>query len=579
MSSIISSRSTVAVAKMAARETILNLNFKFSAEQIYKCTDTIIQKHEQKLRAIVKTNSASFESFSELANAQADAIIQSSQTTLPALISTDKNAREASSKSKAKLREVFQDVYIRKDLFIVLRNSYNQIVDTDDYKNLSNEDKRYMEKTLNLFSESGLGNYKACTDTIDEEKLSSYTKINKECGFATNEYEQNINENTDSIYLTKEELVGCTGSFIESLKQDEKLEKYEISMKAPVRIPVMQYASKPATRKAVKKAADRRCVDTNEKLLESILKLRMEKANILGFKSHADFILKQKMIKTQENARKFLMDVFEKLKPLLQADIDLLLSEKKNDANVIDKDDRSSLKSWDIPYYSRIYKEKNFNLDSERIREYFPLEHVQKAIFEIYQDFLSVKFERVIENDNVWHESVEMYEVIDCESNEVCGHFYLDLFSRDGKFGHQCVVPLVPSCNFNDGKVLPAVSILGNMTKATEARPSLLRFAEVHTFFHEFGHGMYLYFNILSFPKLKKNEIQHQSKKFELTYSYSVLTSTRACAHTCTHSNARCVKQDKIYTFLLDMAYDAMDWWCRARFSGSAINVFRKISV
>ena len=192
---------------------------------------------------------------------------------------------------------------------------------------------------------------------------------------------------------------------------------------------------------------------------------------------------------------------------------------------------------------------------------------------------MSVKFERVIENDNVWHESVEMYEVIDCESNEVCGHFYLDLFSRDGKFGHQCVVPLVPSCNFNDGKVLPAVSILGNMTKATEARPSLLRFAEVHTFFHEFGHGMYLYFNILSFPKLKKNEIQHQSKKFELTYSYSVLTSTRACAHTCTHSNARCVKQDKIYTFLLDMAYDAMDWWCRARFSGSAINVFRKISV
>ena len=147
-------------------------------------------------------------------------------------------------------------------------------------------------------------------------------------------------------------------------------------MKAPVRIPVMQYASKPATRKTVKKAADRRCVDTNEKLLESILKLRMEKANILGFKSHADFILKQKMIKTQENARKFLMDVFEKLKPLLQADIDLLLSEKKNDANVIDKDDRSSLKSWDIPYYSRIYQEKNFNLDSERIREYFPLEHV-----------------------------------------------------------------------------------------------------------------------------------------------------------------------------------------------------------
>ena len=95
------------------------------------------------------------------------------------------------------------------------------------------------EKTLNLFSESGLGNYKACTDTIDEEKLSSYTKINKQCGFATNEYEQNINENTDSIYLTKEELVGCTGSFIERLKQDAKLEKYEINSREKIpQIPI-----------------------------------------------------------------------------------------------------------------------------------------------------------------------------------------------------------------------------------------------------------------------------------------------------------------------------------------------------
>ena len=150
------------------------------------------------------------------------------------------------------------------------------------------------------------------------------------------------------------------------------------------------------------------------------------------------------------------------------------------------------LNSWDIPYYSRICKEEKFKIDSERIREYFPLEHVQSAIFNIYEEFLSVRFIKIpTEINNAWHESVEMYEVIDCDTNNVCGHFYLDLFSREGKFGHQCVVPIVPSCSFQGDKILPAVSILGNMTRPCKDRPSLLRFAEVHTFFHEFGHVMH----------------------------------------------------------------------------------------
>ena len=129
-------------------------------------------------------------------------------------------------------------------------------------------------------------------------------------------------------------------------------------------------------------------------------------------------------------------------------------------------------------------KEKSLELNSEEIRKYFPLEHVKSSIFEIYQGLLNVEFVKLEQGTNIcWHEEVELYEVRDVDSSKVCGHFFLDLFSRDGKFGHQCVVPIVPSCqDFHGGKkVPPACAILGNMTKPTKTKPAC-PFSNRHSF-------------------------------------------------------------------------------------------------
>jgi len=163
----------------------------------------------------------------------------------------------------------------------------------------------------------------------------------------------------------------------------------------------------------------------------------MNKAKMLGHDSHCDFILQEKMIGTQAAAREFLLDIHTRLAPLAKEELAALVALKQKDESAAAAD-KGVIHGWDTAYYSRILKEDTLGLDTEKIREYFPLGHVKTAIFGIYQEMLHVRFEKV-EGGNVWHPEVELYQVRDVSTDECCGHFFLDLFSRDGKFGHQCV--------------------------------------------------------------------------------------------------------------------------------------------
>ncbi len=137
-------------------------------------------------------------------------------------------------------------------------------------------------------------------------------------------------------------------------------------------------------------------------------------------------------------------------------------------------------------------------MDESSLQPFFPMSRVIDQTLAIYQEVLGVTFAPVTNPSSQeqglltpWHSDVQLYRVCDLASGALVGHFYLDLFSRDGKFAHQCVVPIRPSFALESGeKVTPACAILGNMTKPSGSKPALLRFAEVQTFFHEFGHGL-----------------------------------------------------------------------------------------
>ena len=148
------------------------------------------------------------------------------------------------------------------------------------------------------------------------------------------------------------------------------------------------------------------------------------------------------------------------------------------------------MQSWDRNFYTNVLKEKFYSIDEEKIKEYFPVDHVVKETMEIYQELLGLKF-TLIPNVQLWHEDASMYLVEDAANGETLGHFYLDLHPRDNKFSHAAVFPLLKRAKI-DGKVIPAAAaMLCNFDKPSAERPSLLPHGDVVTFFHEFGHVMH----------------------------------------------------------------------------------------
>lgn len=191
------------------------------------------------------------------------------------------------------------------------------------------------------------------------------------------------------------------------------------------------------------------------------------------------------MAKNPLNVQNFLESLTRRLHSKGHEELQILNELKRKDSG----DERAEIKSWDVSFYNNLLKEQNYSVNEETIREYFPSDHVVKTTMEIYQELLGLKFSKV-ERDSLWHEEATCYEVHD-DNNEFLGTFYLDLYPREGKYGHAAVFPLEKRAEV-EGKVHKAsVAMLCNFDKPTESKPSLLIHSDVVTFFHEFGHVMH----------------------------------------------------------------------------------------
>ena len=211
-----------------------------------------------------------------------------------------------------------------------------------------------------------------------------------------------------------------------------------------------------------------------------------EAAELLGYSSHADFILDNRMAKSSANVINFQNEIAEKLQPLKEKEMKIWLELKKKEKESLNEAFDNQIHSYDWSYYHRVNKEINYQVNEAEIKNYFPLEVVLEGVLRIYEEILSLSFKEI--KPEVWHESVRIYQVYDA-TGEYLGECYLDLFPRLGKFGHGAVFPLRMRHEFPDGRILyPAIAMLANFTKPTENTPSLMQWNEVVTFFHEFGH-------------------------------------------------------------------------------------------
>jgi len=247
-----------------------------------------------------------------------------------------------------------------------------------------------------------------------------------------------------------------------------------VSLKYPELFPVLEQCKVAETRKKMEFANGTKCIKQNTVLLEDVILLRQEESKLLGFKNHADFNLAPKMAKNSENVMKFLTDLTQKLDEPSKKDIQILLKAKEADCNERKEPFDGKINVWDWRYYEQFLLQKDYQVNQDEIKEYFPMQKVTEGLLDIYQ------------------QDVHQYEVYDRETTEFVGHFYLDLFPRDGKYGHAAEFDVQKGFTLKDGtKRYPAAAMVANFTKPTATKPSLLKMDEVVTYFHEFGHVMH----------------------------------------------------------------------------------------
>jgi Zn-dependent oligopeptidase len=395
------------------------------------------------------------------------------------------------------LSEFGNDVRLNADLFAKVKAVYEQ----RESLNLNPEQTTLLDKQYKSFSRNGAN--------LPEDKKNQLREIDKELSKLSLKFGENVLAETNvfELHLTDEnDLAGLPEGTIEaarSLAKAQEKEGWIFTLDHPSYIPFITYADNRELRKKMAIAFGARCFQNNEfdnqEIVLKIAKLRFERANLLGYKTHAHFVLEERMAESPEKVLSFSNDLLAKAKPAAQKEFDQLSAFAK------ELDGIEQLEKWDGAYYSEKLKQQLFNLDDEKLKPYFQLENVLNGAFTIAEKLYGLTFTEVFDIDK-YHEEVKTYEVTD-KTKELVAVFYADFFPRKGKRNGAWMTSF-KSQYIKDGKnERPHISNVCNFTKPTETKPSLLTFNEVTTLFHEFGHGLHGMLANTTYPNLSGTSV------------------------------------------------------------------------
>ncbi len=389
------------------------------------------------------------------------------------------------------------DISLNENLFQRVKAIY----DKKDTLNLTPEQATLLDKKYKSFARNGA--------LLTEDKKSRLREIDTELAKLKLTFGENVLAETNNyqLHITNEaDLKGLPEGAIEmarALAKSKEMEGWIFTLDFPSYLPFVTYADNRELRKEITIAAGKKAFQNNEfdnqEITLQIAKLRYERANLLGYETHAHFVLEERMAQHPDQVKTFLNDLLAKAKPAAEKEFAQLTAFAK------DLDGIDQLEKWDGPYYSEKLKQKLFNLDDELLKPYFKLENVLNGAFTIANKLFGLTFREIFDIDK-YHPDVQTFEVLD-EKNELVALFYADFFPRKGKRNGAWMTSFKPQYIKNGINERPHISNVCNFTPPTPTKPSLLTFSEVTTLFHEFGHGLHGMLANTTYPSLSGTSV------------------------------------------------------------------------
>jgi len=378
------------------------------------------------------------------------------------------------------LTEFSNDVRLNENLFKRVKLIY----DIKDELNLTTEQNTLLTNNYKSFVRNGAN--------LNEEQKIELRKIDSELSKLKLKFGENVlaENNAFELHITdKTKLKGLPDSALEAAEFTAKQKKKEgwlFTLDYPSYIPFLTYADDRELRKKMAIAFGAKAFQknkfNNEEIVLNIAKLRYKRANLLGYKTHAHFVLEERMAEKPQTVLDFLEDLLVKAKPAAKKEFDQL-------TNLAKKDGIDQLQKWDGAYYSEKLKKELFDLDQEKLKPYFKLENVIDGVFDISNKLFDLVFEEINTIDT-YHKDVKTYKVTNTNGNYIA-ILYADFFPREGKRNGAWMTTFKGQWKKDNENSRPHISIVCNFTKPTETKPSLLNFNEVTTLFHEFGHALH----------------------------------------------------------------------------------------
>jgi peptidyl-dipeptidase Dcp len=389
------------------------------------------------------------------------------------------------------------DVLLDSELFQKIKSVYEA-----KPNNLSIEEKQLLEKTYKDFVRNGAllsDEDKNKLRTIDEELSKLSIRFGENLLKATNQYELVIEDrhHLDGLPDSAKEAA------MEAANEKGHSGKWLFTLHMPSYLPLITYAKNRSLREKIYRASTSRCVNgdfSNQEIIKEMVFFRLKRANLLGYKNHAEYVLAERMAEKADTVFSFSQRIIDLAFKKGQKE----LEELKNLQKKLNPNDE--FMPWDQTYLVDILKQQKLNFDEEKLRPYFQLEKVVDGAFAVARKLYNLSFNERSDLPT-FHADAKVYEVIDTEKNEVISLFYADFFPRESKQGGAWMASFRDHSIEMGIKYIPHIVITCNFTKPTQSKPSLLNLEEVKTLFHEFGHALHGMLSQVSFSSISGTNV------------------------------------------------------------------------